>query len=87
MRKIICYLSLALLLLSTGVTHVWAEEQLPPKLQKLTDEAYRCYSTRDTENFFEAISLGFEDAYKAIEEFVGDAEPSDDLTKMCIIMK
>ena len=28
-----------------------------------------------------------ETIHKAVEEFVGDAEPSDDLTKMCIIMK
>lgn len=28
-----------------------------------------------------------ESIHKAVEEFVGDAEPSDDLTKMCIIMK
>ena len=28
---------------------------MPPKLQSITDEAYRAYSTRDTENFFETI--------------------------------
>jgi len=28
-----------------------------------------------------------ESIHKAVEEFVGDAEPSDDLTKMCIKMK
>ena len=28
-----------------------------------------------------------EGIHKAVEDFVGDAEPSDDLTKMCIIMK
>ena len=28
-----------------------------------------------------------ETIHKAVEEFVGDAEPSDDLTKMCIKMK
>ena len=28
-----------------------------------------------------------ETIHKAVEEFVGEAEPSDDLTKMCIIMK
>ncbi len=27
-----------------------------------------------------------ENIHKAVEEFVGDAEPSDDLTKMCIKM-
>ena len=34
---------------------VWAEETLPARLQKLTDEAYRCYSARETENYFEAV--------------------------------
>jgi tetratricopeptide (TPR) repeat protein len=28
-----------------------------------------------------------ESIHRAVEDFVGDAEPSDDLTKMCIIMK
>lgn len=31
--------------------------------------------------------LTSETIHKAVEEFVGDAEPSDDLTKMCIKMK
>lgn len=44
-----------LLLLTTGATRVWAEEELPPRLQKLADEAYHHYSSRGTENFFEAI--------------------------------
>lgn len=29
---------------------------------------------------------GSETIHRAVEEFVGDAEPSDDLTKMCIKM-
>ena len=32
-----CLLLLSLLI---GTTGIWAEEMLPPKLQKLTDEAY-----------------------------------------------
>ena len=28
-----------------------------------------------------------ESIHRAVEEFVGDAEPSDDLTKMCIKMR
>ena len=55
MHKIVRYLFLALLLLTTGGTPLWAEETLPPKLQTLADEAYRSYSARDTKNFFEAI--------------------------------
>jgi serine phosphatase RsbU (regulator of sigma subunit) len=52
------------LLQLAGITRLWAEEQLPPRLQKLTDEAYRCYSTRETDNFFEAI-----DKVKSATEF------------------
>lgn len=48
-------LLLLILLLTIGVPCVWAEETLPPKLQKLTDEAYRCYSARETENYFAAV--------------------------------
>ena len=43
------------LLLMTGASRVWAEEKLPPKLQKLTDEAYHYYSSRETDHFFEAV--------------------------------
>ena len=55
MKNVVCYIFLTLLLLTAGATRVWAEEKLPSKLQRLTEEAYRCYSTRDTEKFFEAI--------------------------------
>jgi serine phosphatase RsbU (regulator of sigma subunit) len=41
--------------LTFGTTATWAEEQLPPKLQKLTDDAYHDYSSRETDRFFEAI--------------------------------
>ena len=54
-KKVVNILFLLSLLLTVGITSVWAEEHLPPKLQKLTDEAYRCYSARETDNFFEAI--------------------------------
>ena len=46
---------LMLLHLTFGATCAWAEEQLPPKLQNLTDEAYRYYSSRETDLFFETI--------------------------------
>ena len=55
MKKIVCHIVLSLLLFMAGATKVWAEEKLPPKLQKLTEEAYRYYSGRDADNFFEAI--------------------------------
>ena len=55
MKKLLCLISLTLLLQTAGVMRVWAEEKLPARLQKLTDEAYRCYSARETENYFEAV--------------------------------
>ena len=65
---------LLFLLLTTCSTSLWAEKELPPEIQRMTDEAFQFYSSRQTE----------ETIHKAFEEFVGDAEPSDDLTKMCI---
>lgn len=55
MKKEACLMILTFLLLMTGARGVWAEETLPSKLQQLTDEAYRHYSARETENFFEAV--------------------------------
>jgi len=56
MKKKLCLISLVLLLLSTGAISVWAEETLPPKLQKLTDETYHYYSSRATDEFFETVN-------------------------------
>ena len=44
-----------LLLLAAGFSSARAEEKLPAKLQKLTDEAYRSYSARETDCYFEAV--------------------------------
>lgn len=65
---------LLFLLLTTCSSSLWAEKELPPEIQRMTDEAFQFYSSRQTE----------ETIYRAVEEFVGEAEPSDDLTKMCI---
>ena len=46
---------LTILLLGTGAARLSAEEKLPPKLQTLTDEAYRAYSSRETDDFFMVI--------------------------------
>ena len=46
---------LMLLHMTFGATCAWAEEPLPPKLQNLTEEAYRYYSSRETDLFFETI--------------------------------
>ena len=46
---------LTLLLLMSGTKCVCAEEHLPSKLQQLTDEAYRHYSSRETEEYFATV--------------------------------
>ena len=53
-RKTLYYIGLVVLLLTASV-RVGAEEQLPKKLQELTNEAYRNYSSRETENYFEVV--------------------------------
>ena len=55
MKRIVCLLSLVLLLLTAGVTRLRAEADLPPKLQKLTNDAYGYFSSRQTDKFFETI--------------------------------
>ena len=55
MKRIVYLILMTLLLLTTGATPIQAEEPLPQKLQKLTDEAYRSYSNRETEDFFETV--------------------------------
>ena len=123
MQRLTYMICLVFLALTTGLSNVGAEEALPLKLQKLTDEAYRYYSARETDKYFEAGKTLFvytdgineaenihkeqfgeerlkallqkdlgnaretsEAIHRAVEDFVGGAEPSDDLTKMCIIM-
>jgi hypothetical protein len=39
-----------------GWPAVRAEEVLPLRLQELTDDAYRYYSSRETDDFFEAVN-------------------------------
>ncbi len=67
-------------------------------MNQITAWSYKCLA-----RFNQGDSLGFEEAllrkdlgdarqtsetiHKAVEDFVGDAEPSDDLTKMCIKMR
>ena len=132
MKKFSSFILLTLILLGISSLRLRAEEKLPAKLQQLTDEAYRAYSAREMDNYFETVKkvkdatkfsqyqetyyracsyeaiymfeyvdrlkallrndLGTaretsETIHKAVEEFVGSAEPSDDLTKMCIKMR
>ena len=44
-----------LLLITTGTSPIYAEEQLPAKLQAQVDKVYRHYSSRETDQFFEDI--------------------------------
>ena len=55
MHKIASYIVLAFLLLTAENGRVQAEEKLPQRLQQLTDKAYRAYSARETENYFETV--------------------------------
>lgn len=55
MKKITNHLFLTLLLLATGVTRGWAGEVLPDKLQALSNEMYRHYSSRETDQFFKEV--------------------------------
>ena len=57
MRKVVSFISLVCLLLTAGAMRVSAKEQLPQKLQKLTEEVYRHYSARETDLFFENVKL------------------------------
>ena len=66
MPRLTYLICLVFLALTTGVSSVRAEEKLPPNLQKLTDEDYRCYSSRETDNFFVALKQ-----IKAVTEFSG----------------
>lgn len=66
MKRFACLISLVLLLLTAGVSSLWAEADLPPKLQKLTDDAYGYFSSRQTDKFFETI-----DKVKEATEFSG----------------
>ena len=56
MPKTTKILSIIVLLLTMGWSTVRAEEVLPLRLQELTDDAYRYYSSRETDDFFEAVN-------------------------------
>ena len=55
MKKLAFLMVSVLLFISAGVSSLRAEETLPPKLKQLTDEAYRAYSARETDDFFNAV--------------------------------
>ena len=48
-------IAIVALVLTMGFSSASAEETLPPKLQKLTDEAYHHYSARETDSYFRAV--------------------------------
>ena len=55
MKRVAFFLFLMLLQLVSSASCMWTEEKLPPKLLKLTDQAYHYYSSRETDNFFESV--------------------------------
>ena len=55
MQRMVYLICLMFLTLAAGFTPASAEEVLPHKLQQLTDEAYRCYSARETDSYFEVV--------------------------------
>ena len=55
MKKVAHHLLWIFLLLMTNATSLWAEKELAPDLQRLTDEAFQYYSSRQTEKYFDAV--------------------------------
>ena len=55
MKKIACFVVLAMVLLASVSTRAGAKENLPEKLQELTNEAYRAYSARETDDYFATV--------------------------------
>ena len=55
MKKVAHHLLWVFLLLMTSATSLWAEKELAPDLQRLTDEAFQYYSSRQTEKYFDAV--------------------------------
>jgi len=55
MKKNCCHILLALLLVVLGAVSARAVDNLPPDIQKLSDESYRYYSSRQTEQFFTTV--------------------------------
>ena len=94
MKKIAYIILLTLLLLTTGATPIQAEEPLPQKLQKLTDEAYRSYSNRETEDFFETVdnlkklqeNVTLTHLFVGVEEYREDAAYLEKLAKEVLVV-
>ena len=55
MKRFVYFLFLMLLQLVSNGSYAWAEEELPARLQKLSDEVYRHYSSRETDQFLEDV--------------------------------
>ena len=55
MKIVAHHLLWVFLLLMTSATSLWAEKELAPDLQRLTDEAFQYYSSRQTEKYFDAV--------------------------------
>ena len=71
MKKMVYSLLLTLLLMTTSEAIAQASKQLPPEIQRLTDQAFRYYSTRQTDKYFATVkkvkkateTAGYEETY------------------------
>ena len=67
MKKVVCLLFLTIQL-TLGATCLWAIDRLPADIQQLSDEAYRYYSSRETEKYFAAVKAVKEATEKKDDE-------------------
>ncbi|MBO4463349.1 MAG: SpoIIE family protein phosphatase [Prevotella sp.] len=68
MKKTADLIFLTLLLLTIGATRSWAVDHLPADIQQLTDDAFRYYSSRQTEKYFETVKAVKEATEKKYDE-------------------
>ena len=77
MKKVVYFLLLTFLLLTTMSARTWTDNNLPPELQRLSDEAFQFYSSRETDQFFAAVqkikdatqSTKYEETYYRISSY------------------
>ena len=77
MKKVVYFLLLTFLLLTTMSARTWTDNNLPPELQRLSDEAFQYYSSRETDQFFAAVkkikdatrSTKYEETYYRISSY------------------
>ncbi len=77
MKKIACFLWLILMLLlpTTHQANAQDAKQLTPEIQRLTDEAFHYYSTRQTDQFFATV--------RQVKEVTETADYEETFYRMC----